>query len=126
MIESCEILPKNIFPWKKASLGTFRNTESQSPFNKPFLSLPHDLFLVEPKMEHPSYRHEKLVPWPVSAGAKNAMASARVSKLAHPRVRKHVFEGYNPYKVSGAAQHAQASPRLLELSTPRRLRTKHL
>ncbi|CAM5177372.1 unnamed protein product [Eretmochelys imbricata] len=81
-------------------------------------------YLARPKTEHPSYLHDKPIRWAVSAGARNAVMSARLSELARPKVRKQIFEGYNPYRISSAALHTEASARLQELSIPQRVRKK--
>ncbi|CAM2109249.1 unnamed protein product [Caretta caretta] len=73
-------------------------------------------YLARPKTEHPSYLHDKPIRWAVSAGARNAVMSARLSELARPKVRKQIFEGYNPYRISSAALHTEASARLQELT----------
>nr|XP_013800418.1 PREDICTED: testicular haploid expressed gene protein [Apteryx mantelli mantelli] len=81
-------------------------------------SLTRTIFLAEPKLEHPRYCREKLLPWPVSAASKNTVASARILELARPKICKQIFDGFDPVRVCSAAQRAKSSPRLLELSIP--------
>ncbi|XP_074834039.1 sperm microtubule associated protein 2 [Carettochelys insculpta] len=109
---------------KKRDFSARVNTPPVTP--RSISQLTRTQYLARPKTEHPSYLHDKPVRWPVSAGARNTIMSARLSELAHPKVRKQIFEGYDPYRISRAALHAEASPRLQELSIPRRVRKKGL
>ncbi|XP_072260851.1 sperm microtubule associated protein 2 isoform X2 [Pyxicephalus adspersus] len=81
--------------------------------------------LAAPKTEHPQYQHDLPVLRNVPAAALHIQASDRVCQLAKPKIRKHIFEGYDPYRISPAAKNAEASPRITELCTPPARRQRH-
>uniref|UniRef100_A0A8C2FHY6 Theg spermatid protein n=1 Tax=Cyprinus carpio TaxID=7962 RepID=A0A8C2FHY6_CYPCA len=76
------------------------------------------LQLASPKQVHAQHSLARPVSWPVPDHVLKAVASERLQKLARPKTRQALFEGYDPYRVSPAARAATASPRLLELSLP--------
>ncbi|XP_076837762.1 sperm microtubule associated protein 2 [Brachyhypopomus gauderio] len=82
--------------------------------------------LATPKQDHPQYRPDRPVSWPVSKAAQRTTASPRLQTLATPRHRVPLHDGFDPYRVSAAARVASASPRVRELSLPplRRCRRK--
>ncbi|KAL1247017.1 hypothetical protein QQF64_034503 [Cirrhinus molitorella] len=76
------------------------------------------LQLASSKQVHAQHTLARPVSWPVPDCVLKAVASERLQKLARPKTRQALFEGYDPYRVSPAARAATASPRLLELSLP--------
>ncbi|XP_059356808.1 sperm microtubule associated protein 2 [Carassius carassius] len=76
------------------------------------------LQLASPKQVHAQHSLARPVSWPVPDHVLKAVAGERLQKLARPKTRQALFEGYDPYRVSPAARAATASPRLLELSLP--------
>lgn len=78
----------------------------------------HYLPLSAPKQVHAQHSLARPVSWPVPDHVLKAVANERLQKLARPKTRQALFEGYDPYRVSPAARAATASPRLLELSLP--------
>ncbi|XP_015254964.1 theg spermatid protein [Cyprinodon tularosa] len=78
----------------------------------------HIEVLATPKHNHPEYKGERPVCWPVSKAARHHVASQRLCELSYPKRRKALFEGYNPYVVSRAARSANPSTRIQELCLP--------
>ncbi len=78
----------------------------------------HYFPLSAPKQVHAQHSLVRPVSWPVPDHVLKAVANERLQKLARPKTRQALFEGYDPYRVSPAARAATASPRLLELSLP--------
>ncbi|XP_044023295.1 theg spermatid protein isoform X3 [Siniperca chuatsi] len=78
----------------------------------------HIELLATPKHDHPKFKGERSVCWPVSRAARNYTASQRLLELSSPKERKALFEGYDPYIVSWAARSASPSPRIQQLCLP--------
>ncbi|XP_051791280.1 theg spermatid protein [Erpetoichthys calabaricus] len=74
--------------------------------------------LANPKEEHHSFHHDRHVIWKVPEASQCLAVTEHTLKLATPKVRRALFEGYDPYHVSEAAKQATASARVTELSTP--------
>ncbi|KAK2826465.1 hypothetical protein Q5P01_020679 [Channa striata] len=92
--------------------------DSVSMVHLPYRASAHTGLLATPKGEHPSFKEERSVWWPVSRAARNHVASQRVVELSVPKERKALFEGYDPYVVSRAARSASPSPRTQQLCLP--------
>lgn len=85
----------------------------------PLFCLVFNIFVsLAPKHNHPEYKGERPVCWPVSKAARHHVASQRLCELSYPKRRKALFEGYNPYVVSRAARSANPSTRIQELCLP--------
>ncbi|XP_069566674.1 sperm microtubule associated protein 2 [Brachyistius frenatus] len=78
----------------------------------------HIELLATPKHNHPKFKGERPVCWPVSRAARNYTASQRLLELSSPKDRKAPFEGYDPYVVSRIARSASPSPRIQQLCLP--------
>ncbi|XP_016119957.1 testicular haploid expressed gene protein-like, partial [Sinocyclocheilus grahami] len=76
------------------------------------------LQLASPKQVHAQHALARPVSWPVPDHVLKAVASEKLQKLAQPKTRQALFEGYDSYQVSPSTRAATASPRLLELSLP--------
>ncbi|XP_028831074.1 sperm microtubule associated protein 2 [Denticeps clupeoides] len=74
--------------------------------------------LARPKPDHPEYRTNRPATQPVTAAARNAVASERVQVLAQHRFHHDEVRGSDPYAISPAALTTSASPRVLELCVP--------
>ncbi|XP_043909684.1 testicular haploid expressed gene protein-like isoform X2 [Protopterus annectens] len=86
---------------------------------------PRLLALATPKDVPKEYLCERPVQWLVSEAVKNAAATERVIRLAKPKTRRELYEGFDPYKISSAAKHTTATPRLKELCMPLPRKMKH-
>ncbi|XP_008303185.1 sperm microtubule associated protein 2 [Stegastes partitus] len=78
----------------------------------------HIELLATPKHEHPKFKGERSVYWPVSKAARNHIAGQRLLDLSGPKERTALYEGYDPYVVSQAARSASPSPRIQQLCLP--------
>ena len=79
------------------------------------------LQLAQPKKTHSLYQPERCVAWPVSAGARRAVASARVEHLARPKSRNDGLLRDPMWRVSSASRRVVASARVHELARPKQL-----
>uniref|UniRef100_A0A3Q1E9F0 Sperm microtubule associated protein 2 n=1 Tax=Acanthochromis polyacanthus TaxID=80966 RepID=A0A3Q1E9F0_9TELE len=106
-------------PKKKQILERSSSKSKPVPINHlPSRASAHIELLATPKHDHPKFKGERSVCWPVSKAARSYVASQRLLDLSSPKERKALFEGYDPYVVSRAARSARPSPRIQELCLP--------
>ncbi|CAI7993362.1 Testicular haploid expressed gene protein-like [Geodia barretti] len=107
---------------KEKAEGPFREPQSQvSEAAKRARPTDRILDLARPKKVAEGYQPCRDVEWKVSNGAKNAVASNRMSEMAGPIIREtmdHVQFNPDAFKVSEAARKATASARIKELAQP--------
>ncbi|XP_025756635.1 sperm microtubule associated protein 2 isoform X2 [Oreochromis niloticus] len=78
----------------------------------------HIELLATPKNDHPEFKGDRPMCWPVSKAAKSSITSQRLLDLSSPKERKALYEGYDPYMISRAARSASPSPRIQQLCLP--------
>ncbi|KAL3968709.1 mediator of RNA polymerase II transcription subunit 30 [Sarotherodon galilaeus] len=78
----------------------------------------HIELLATPKNDHPEFKGDRPMCWPVSKAAKSYITSQRLLDLSSPKERKALYEGYDPYMISQAARSASPSPRIQQLCLP--------
>ncbi|XP_039459407.1 theg spermatid protein isoform X1 [Oreochromis aureus] len=78
----------------------------------------HIELLATPKNDHPEFKGDRPMCWPVSKAAKSYITSQRLLDLSSPKERKALYEGYDPYMISRAARSASPSPRIQQLCLP--------